>query len=182
MLFYISHLIDCSNFTIDQFIFGRFSFIMLLSIALFIQFSTLWVSSNCQNTFDSSQINLQLENNVTTNWENKTSINWGLFEINNETVLISLSKFELELTCQSPFPIQWNLTGHIGDPDFVQIQPYKRKIVGDNDFIFKLRLLIFFHPDANVTAAATRIYCQHAQFPEIQKSYAVFLRNGTKKY
>lgn len=75
------------------------------------------VPSNSQKLHDinSSQIKLELLNNVYEHWMHPGTLtqNWEYLEINNETVLISLTKSELELSCEAAFPIQWNLTGYI---------------------------------------------------------------------
>ncbi|OXA51590.1 Vascular endothelial growth factor receptor 2 [Folsomia candida] len=159
-------------------------FLIIVVKALF------WTPSECQNHTgdittinETLKINLQLANNEVDDWENPgmTLKNWEFVQINNETVLVSLTKFELDLTCEAPFPIEWNITGHIGAPDFIHIQPYKREIANLTDdgieFLFKLQILIFFDPGKNVTSASARIYCQHAMNPKISKSYAVFLRH-----
>jgi hypothetical protein len=173
-------------------------------LGAFIIFLSFNINCSGQKDFVKAENNneIYLEHNdpgVLNEATNQTQLNWELLTINNETVLRSLTKYELDLKCEASFPIEWNITGHIvrknliirifskiyfslikqQDPEFVVIQPYKRDIVDENgslQFLFKIHILIFFDPDASVTLASSRIFCQRVGKPEINKHYAIFLR------
>jgi hypothetical protein len=64
-------------------------------------------------TSSSTNIDLKVTNLVEPDYSdpNVTVENWRL--IRNGTGLLSISRFELKLECESDAPVKWNVTGEI---------------------------------------------------------------------
>ncbi|CAL8147586.1 unnamed protein product [Orchesella dallaii] len=146
---------------------GKFSIIRFaILIANFGLYTTLAL-----NTAEKKPT-LILDNIDTTIWRN-------LSRGSNHIVLFHPTGSDVFVSCEAPYPIQWNISGILAPADVVKIQPARRNF-HDEKRMFKIIVNIFFADAIKFAglAASAQIACEMVNDHKVRDHFSVFVRGN----